>query len=58
MIAKTPQEKAQLKTAKKSLSDLKKKHPVMYKEQRDSLIKLLVNSSVPNWGSVMLNVIK
>ena len=52
----TTQERTELKQAKKQLKKDKVRH--FFQEQRDSLIRSIVNSKTPKWGSFKLGYLK
>ena len=56
MIHKTEKEKSALKIAKKVLNANKREYPVLHKNLRDEVIKVVVNSPTPDWGGLQVKI--
>jgi hypothetical protein len=56
MIQSTPEERAALQTAKEHYRDFVKKHPKRAEEERQALLSQIIDSEIPDWGSLNLKV--
>lgn len=51
-------ERETLKSVKLDYKKSKKKNFVLYKEQRDDLIRQMLACTTPNWGNINLSISK